>query len=206
MISLGFLILGCAPSGTDEAVQFQKNELVITGNAVNDLRQNIVVPHCMSCHNYHSDWANSDDAFLKWIKPGDPNGSQFFTRVISGNMPKGRAKLSQDLIDFIAQAITDMEERTPPPKKETLYERVQKNFFGSSCTACHKADEPGFLIYDDVNFVYFDTNKANADYILSIVEESDPKKYQMPPTWSGHPKPSAEAIKDYKEWVSKGFP
>lgn len=100
------------------------------GNKALKIRQN----HCAGCHQIPNVAAEPskilDDQFLidnHWIKPGEPENSQFYTSLFSG-MPKNQPRLSDEDIDVIRRWILILGENGKPPAVLTISEDPQFDF------------------------------------------------------------------------------
>ncbi|MGE0615270.1 MAG: hypothetical protein AB7P04_06495 [Bacteriovoracia bacterium] len=84
-----------------------------------------------------------------------------------------------------------------PPKASVTYAQIKARVLEPACLKCHaagaeKPKKPFLETYDAV--------KAEADLILELIEAGD-----MPPKKS-EPKPSAEDIQLFKDWMAAGLP
>ena len=72
--------------------------------AFSQIKSEILTPYCLSCHSSVGTEAN----LKKWITPGSPDSSLFFTTVESGSMPQNQKPLSTLSLELIRNYITQM--------------------------------------------------------------------------------------------------
>ncbi len=75
------------------------------------IKSEILAPHCLSCHSSVGTEAN----LKKWITPGKPDNSSFFTTVENGSMPKNQSPLNTRSLELIRNYITQMAPVVVPP-------------------------------------------------------------------------------------------
>jgi hypothetical protein len=68
------------------------------------IKSDILTPHCISCH---SD-VKTETGLMKWVTPGDPENSSFFTVVENGSMPKNQNPLDSKSLELIRNYITNI--------------------------------------------------------------------------------------------------
>lgn len=76
-----------------------------------DVKSNILQPYCLSCHADVS----TETGLKKWISPGDPEASSFFTDVKNGSMPKDQNPLDLNKVEMIRLYIEQMVVQAPSP-------------------------------------------------------------------------------------------
>ena len=79
--------------------------------AFSQIKSEILTPYCLSCHSSVGTEAN----LKKWITPGNPDSSLFFTTVESGSMPQNQKPLSSLSLELIRNYITQMAPATVTP-------------------------------------------------------------------------------------------
>lgn len=79
--------------------------------AFSQIKSQILTPYCLSCHSSVGTEAN----LKKWITPGNPDSSLFFTTVENGSMPQNQKPLSSLSLELIRNYITQMAPTTVPP-------------------------------------------------------------------------------------------
>lgn len=62
-----------------------------------ELKEKILVPHCMGCHKKSGDEAN----IMRWIDQENPSESKLIKATESGRMPKDKPKLSAHELNLI---------------------------------------------------------------------------------------------------------
>ena len=76
----------------------------------------IIQSRCISCHNYHGEWAGytdqNDFVVNNQVVEGDPDGSQLITRIINhgggdANMPVGQGPLPDTEYDALVDWVTN---------------------------------------------------------------------------------------------------
>ena len=72
--------------------------------AFSQIKSQILTPYCLSCHSSVGTEAN----LKKWITPGNPDSSLFFTTVENGSMPQNQKPLSTLSLELIRNYITQM--------------------------------------------------------------------------------------------------
>jgi hypothetical protein len=99
------------------SLNFKVNDssnLALTPNekvAFSQIKSQILTPYCLSCHSSVGTEAN----LKKWISPGNPDSSLFFTTVENGSMPKNQKPLSTLSLELIRNYITQMAPTTVTP-------------------------------------------------------------------------------------------
>ena len=68
------------------------------------IKSTILIPYCLSCHSS----VGTESNLKKWITPGNPQGSSFFTTVENGSMPKNHAPLDTSKLELIKLYIEQM--------------------------------------------------------------------------------------------------
>ncbi len=89
-----------APSSNTTTPASPTSEIVTFEQLKNDL----LLGKCLRCHA----WVKSEDEVLKRVVPGEPNSSELFMQVDSGNMPIGGPVLSSDELDLVFNYIIDL--------------------------------------------------------------------------------------------------
>lgn len=79
--------------------------------AFSQIKSQILTPYCLSCHSSVGTEAN----LKKWISPGNPDSSLFFTTVENGSMPQNQKPLSTLSLGLIRNYITQMAPTTVTP-------------------------------------------------------------------------------------------
>jgi hypothetical protein len=74
------------------------------------IKAQVLTPHCLSCHG---DVA-TESGLKKWISPGKPDSSPFYTSVKNASMPKNQRPLDTGSLELIGLYIEQMAP-TPPP-------------------------------------------------------------------------------------------
>ncbi|MGK5094999.1 hypothetical protein WDW89_23690 [Deltaproteobacteria bacterium TL4] len=83
------LLSGCAETGTDEAAEFQ----IVDANtpvSFDIMYDSFLELRCVRCHS----WSNEAD-IQRYIVPGNPDYSDFYSEVSSEKMPPGGPKLTE---------------------------------------------------------------------------------------------------------------
>lgn len=68
------------------------------------IKSTILVPHCLNCHSS----VGTESNLKKWITPGNPQSSVFFTTVENGSMPKNQQPLDTKSLEMIKIYIEQM--------------------------------------------------------------------------------------------------
>lgn len=68
------------------------------------IKSTILTPYCISCHSS----VGTESNLKKWITPGNPQTSSFFTTVENGSMPKNHAPLDTSKLELIKLYIEQM--------------------------------------------------------------------------------------------------
>lgn len=74
------------------------------------IKAQVLTPRCLSCHG---DVA-TESGLKKWISPGKPDSSHFYTSVKNASMPKNQKPLDTGSLELIGLYIEQMAP-TPPP-------------------------------------------------------------------------------------------
>ena len=104
LIALGLLLLqGC--NGTAYDIE------VPTGNSGGSLtydkiHREVIAPKCLACHGPGSKDLTTYQALMKYVVPGNSQGSKLCTIVAIGKMPPG-APLPQGTVDLLCEWISD---------------------------------------------------------------------------------------------------
>jgi mono/diheme cytochrome c family protein len=75
------------------------------------IKSEILAPNCLSCHSS----AGTETNLKKWIVPGKPDSSSFFTSVENGSMPKNQRPLDTRALELIRNYISQMAPTVPTP-------------------------------------------------------------------------------------------
>jgi hypothetical protein len=71
-----------------------------------EIKSQILTPHCLGCHKK----IDSEAALIqKWVTPGRPETSKFFTMVESGLMPKNSSPLDSKKLSLIREYILGLD-------------------------------------------------------------------------------------------------
>ena len=118
---LPFLFLiscGRKQSDLSFSVNDSSSLLPATGETVSfsQIKSEILSPHCLSCHSS----VGTESNLKKWITPGSPENSPFFTTVENGSMPKNQSPLNTKALELIRIYIQQMSSApTPTPTPST---------------------------------------------------------------------------------------
>jgi hypothetical protein len=112
-----------------------------TGETVtfSQIKSEILSPYCLSCHSS----IGTESNLKKWITPGSPNNSSFFTSVENGSMPKNHAPLSTKYLELIRVYIQQMGPAplptpTPVPSTGITYAEIKSKVLTPyRCLNCH---------------------------------------------------------------------
>ncbi|HXH30383.1 MAG TPA: hypothetical protein VNJ01_06200 [Bacteriovoracaceae bacterium] len=116
LIILAAAISGCQTynSNTEDEAKYGPTNLV--GGAEFIRAYPVIQSRCISCHNYHDEWANYTDS-NDWVVnnlvvAGAPNSSLFITRIINhggsgANMPQGQGPLPDAEYDLLVDWVTN---------------------------------------------------------------------------------------------------
>jgi len=111
------------------------------------IKSQILQPHCINCHASEG----TESGIKKWITPGDPDNSPFFTEVENGNMPRNASALTTKDLQLIRSYIEQMKNTAPAPTpiptptptptptpSRISYTQVKSRILTPyGCTSCH---------------------------------------------------------------------
>lgn len=176
------------------------------------IRDEVLVPKCVSCHkNYHLNYDDYDTVKGRI--------DLIVQRVSDGSMPEDGV-LEDDLKNLLfawandgAPLGDDSDTGGVEPitdELEPTWESVNKNIFRQKCVSCHN---PGG-IYPSLPFVtrfdvfskrdlLLDFEDPEKSYLIEVI--TDPFE-PMPPVWSSLPAVTDEEVEVLKEWIRLGLP
>lgn len=96
LLSLGVLLLGLTSCGSREVKNGLGQEEAFPSN-FHSIRDRIIIPKCSVCHEQMV----SHKELLKYVTPGSPESSEFFTEVEGGGMPLYSDKLLDEEVEAI---------------------------------------------------------------------------------------------------------
>lgn len=189
-------------TGTDESSRFQVYNYSKVDFAV--LRDKVMQSQCVQCHS----WSANENEIIKRIIPGDPANSTLYKSVISGQMPVGKPRLTDQAMKLVEQYILQFDKaRAPAPVPlAATYSSLKVNLFEKSCIGCHN---PDVLVKYPKRLLL--TNKEaiidRYDDILYSMSDAawDTFDNEMPPAKSSVPRVSGEVIKVLIQWQDSGF-
>lgn len=101
-----FFVVSCGIGGskgdlnfvvrTDESIRAEEVDFAVL--------QKTILPKCIGCHQK---WT-SEESFAKFIRPGEPDESQFFDSVKTGRMPKRSPPLSTEQLEIVRNYILNL--------------------------------------------------------------------------------------------------
>lgn len=210
LFSLAILIViaGCYGRGSPDHQGF--GESVDEGQlgektSFQNLKSLILDPYgCVRCHGEMA----SESGVRKYLVPGNPDGSDIYQRVKSGNMPQEGAKVPDGKVDYLRRYILELATTAPivntEPEKpvepevpvlEATYKSMNHYLYKESCFPCHSTG--GRAVPLDT----YDALKKNAADVIFQIELGE-----MPPARAKKPVPTAQVMKLFQEWIDNGFP
>lgn len=145
---------GCSKNlGTNEKDQFRRIESFSGDEKVTFdlLKQQVMEPHCLRCHS----WVTNEEKVKRYIEAGEPENSELYQLINSGEMPKDSAELPKKLkmlvFDYINSLAAPLPRPSQPePKPEVpsgnipglsynveLLEDIKEKIFVPNCIDCH---------------------------------------------------------------------
>lgn len=133
--------LSCEDRGTDEAGSYAAY-MNVTNPSFSQLSAAVLVPKCMGCHKEFGTSAGLGSA----MSAGDPDNSDLYKMVASGQMPKGGSPLSPSLVRMIRAYIMNAQDIVIDLNNVT-FDVLNKDIFAPRCVHCHKefSTEQGIL-------------------------------------------------------------
>ncbi len=202
VFSIFGLVIGCKVNvGSNESDTFKVSRLDLSNLNFEALKQNILIPKCLSCHR----WVIDESLFARKIKYGSPDESDLFQRIESRQMPPKNGGLTSLEINYVRFFIQSYKGPTIPikiPALEAKYSSLKYHLIDRSCLMCHDGTKrkPSLASYDQV--------RDHADDIVDYIEHGDVLGSPMPPLDDqGRPKapvPSAEMLTLFKQWIQEG--
>ena len=110
ILPLLFLLISCLPEFDRSKLQFEEEQIqeslkpLDSGNRFQELKEKIIVPHCLRCHKEYS----TEEGVLKKVKAKNPEGSKFFTMVEEGLMPEDGPALGTLELEIIRNYINSI--------------------------------------------------------------------------------------------------
>jgi hypothetical protein len=195
---------GCkVETGTDESSRFKVFNYNLDQVNFSVLKDNVLKPQCMQCHS----WASSETEVLKRIVPGDPDNSELYNLVKTGQMPASSPRLTDQSLNLVKLYIIKMSgvQTQKPVPLEPKYSSLKVNLFEKSCVRCHNPDvqvqHPDRPVFTDKQSII-----ARYDDILySMTDAWDMDDNEMPPVKSKIPRVSTAVIEMLKQWKDSGF-
>jgi len=126
------LLVSCGKRSGLEFLETQNFDLQEKHLSFNDLKERIIVPHCLTCHKR----SGTEEGIEKWIVPGDPENSKIYQVIKNGTMPKKAEPLSTADLEFVRQYIMDI-----PKVRAQLtvdFETLKNEILVPHCLSCHK--------------------------------------------------------------------
>ncbi|MGZ3789658.1 MAG: hypothetical protein ACXVLQ_14105 [Bacteriovorax sp.] len=190
-------------TGTDESSRFKVFNYAIDQVSYSVVRDNVLNPQCAKCHT----WVNSEAEVIKRIVPGDPNNSELYKIVLSGQMPQSSPRLTDQSLNLVKQYILKVsasQAQKPTPLAAT-YSSLKVNLFEKSCTRCHNPD----VLVKHPKRPLFTTKEAIVDryddVLYSVTDAWITNDNEMPPSTSDVPRVSEEVVNMLKKWKDSGF-
>jgi hypothetical protein len=98
-----FLLLGCNGTTYDEVPQTGGGGDSLTYDRIHAA---VIAPKCLACHGPGPKDLSTYAALMKYVVPGDSQGSKLCTLVAIGKMPPGNP-LPQESVDLLCEWISD---------------------------------------------------------------------------------------------------
>ncbi len=190
-------------TGTDESSRYKVFNYSMEQVNFNVLRDNVLKPQCMQCHS----WVTNEVEVLKRVVPGDPEKSDLYKMVYSGQMPASAPRLtdqSLNIVKFYIQKVSGSQTQKPVPLEPT-YSSLKVNLFEKSCIRCHNPD----VLVKHPKRPLFTTKEAIVerydDILYSMTDAWITNDNEMPPADSNIPRVSDEVVNMLKKWKDSGF-
>jgi uncharacterized membrane protein len=190
-------------TGTDESSRYKVFNYSMEQVNFTVLRDNVLKPQCMQCHS----WVINEAEVLKRVVPGDPENSDLYKLVYSGQMPASAPRLtdqSLNIIKFYIQKVSGSQAQKPVPLEAT-YSSLKVNLFEKSCIRCHNPD----VLAKHPKRPLFTTKEAIVerydDILYSMTDAWITNDNEMPPANSNIPRVSDEVLNMLKKWKESGF-
>lgn len=139
---VGTSLQSCMPRGTDEASTYAYND--IREVDFRSLSAAVLVPKCVQCHA----WASTPEGVASTFIAFDPDHSPLYTKVASGEMPKGGPPLAPALVRLVRAYIANPPDSSPViDLKNVTFEVLKSNVLDTRCIRCHDdfASAEGFM-------------------------------------------------------------
>lgn len=198
------IMVGCYGRGSPDHEGFDDHvggDISLAKADFENLKTRILEPHaCLRCHG---EMAN-EAGVRQYLVQGNPDGSDIYLRVKSGNMPKEGSPVPQEKVDFLRRYILELGTNPPPPDPppgeppfEATYRSMSYHLVQRSCLPCHATGMAnGGVVLDTYNSL-----RANYSSVLFELQME-----QMPPAGSGKPVPTEQVIQLFEQWGNGGFP
>jgi mono/diheme cytochrome c family protein len=191
------LAWACDPRGSDDASTYDTTP-VTGGVDFATLKARVLGPSCIGCHSVFS----TASGLSPYVIAGQPDASTLYREVLSGAMPQGGPKLSDNRISLVRRYIEGLGADAPtlPPLAAT-WTSMKANIVERYCTTCHNAASAGDFDRASLVFDSLANVRLEAVTMLDEMQGGD-----MPPPESGKPGPSAEALTYFSAWINAGMP
>jgi mono/diheme cytochrome c family protein len=205
LLSLLLLTLAACKvqTGTDESSQFKVFSYADSQVNFAVIKENVLVPQCLQCHS----WSTNETEFNKRIVAGNPELSEVYKMLKSGQMPSGKPRLTNQSLQLVEQYIIHVNSNAVPkpiPLAPT-YSSLKVNIFEKSCIRCHN---PDVLVKHPKRPLFTSKEAIVAKYkdiIYSVTDAWMMNDNEMPPEKSKIPRLTDEEINMLKEWQQSGF-
>jgi mono/diheme cytochrome c family protein len=203
-IFIFLLMAACkVQTGTDESSRFQVFNYANSKVDFAAIRDNVLKPQCMQCHS----WSTNETEVIKRIVPGDPSTSALYKIVLSGQMPAGKPRLTDQSLGMLEQYIlhVNSNQAIKPIPLAATYASLKVHLFEKSCTRCHNPDvrikhtKRPLLTSKEAIIARFD------DILYSMTDAWNMNDNEMPPATSDVPRVSEEVINMLIKWKDAGF-
>jgi mono/diheme cytochrome c family protein len=190
-------------TGTDESSRFKVYNFANSQVDFTVLRDNVLVPQCLQCHS----WSSNEAAVNKRIIPGNPDSSDLYKIVKSGQMPSGKPRLTDQSLKLVEQYILHLQgtKAEAPIALAPTYASLKVNLFEKSCIKCHDTDvlakhpKRPLLSSKEVIIARYD------DILYSMTDAWNMNDNEMPPEKSNVPHITEEVIAMFIKWKELGF-